>query len=400
MGRVKEELMQSQERGWDAPDTYVCRDCVEDEYLKSIIDSSLSCPKCSYCRKKRTINIAAPIASILPAISAAIHYYYNDPGSAGVPYEKGYVFEPKDTTEDVLESLPLQCHEDLFTDIANSFDNTLWTETAEGYWAGSHLSDIMDSAWKRFSHIVKHELRYFFTFMPEEETYSEELSPVQLLKAIGKMAANLNLITTLPVNTDLFRVRYRDSTATWLLNWEQLGPPPNEKAKAGRMNPAGISYFYLAVDQKTAIAEVVSKPPCSIAFSRFKTLQDLLILDLCQLPAIPSIFDINGHAHREWIYFLYSFVREISEPTLKNGQEHIDYVPSQIVSEFFAKEFRTEDGKIINGIKYPSTVRPGGINIVLFPPPKGHKAFQELAELDSHQIMTFNNWTDFLSAIS
>jgi RES domain-containing protein len=65
--------------------------------------------------------------------------------------------------------------------------------------------------------------------------------------------------------------------------------------------------------------------------------------------------------------FIEDFVGSISSPAKKDGREHIDYVPSQVVSEFFAKAFRRASGEAIHGMVYPSAVKPGGRNVVLFP---------------------------------
>lgn len=382
---------ESKERGWDAPDKFVCTECVGDSFLKDIVKENCASNQCSYCGKSSSENIAAPVEDIMPAISSGLHYYYNDPDSAGVPYEGGYVFEPT-TTEEALLNISFEAHDDLFEDVVASFHNTLWTETAGGHWASTHLSDSMNSAWKKFVHTVKHECRYFFSAIPGDEIFPEDLPPTSLLKALGSMVSELILYEMMSADTDIYRVRTRDEDASWPLDFDQLGPPPNERANAGRMNPAGISYFYLAKDSQTAFAEVISKPPCNAALARFKTKKDLRILNLCDFPEIPSIFDEEGHQKRELIYFLLDFVKQISQPVSKNGQEHIDYVASQIVSEFFAKEFRTEGGERIDGLTYPSSIRPGGVNVILFPPVKGFAGFKDLASLESFKVVSIDDW--------
>lgn len=407
---VDDLYYESLERGWDAPGKFVCADCVEDDFLRGLIEANLASRKCTYCGRGSRGYIAAPVESIMPAISSALHYYFNDPDSACVPYDKGYVSEPTTTTEEALDAVSLECQENLFTDIAGSFHNTLWTETAGGHWAGTHDSETLADSWKDFVHSVKHECRYFF-FRRIPSKYSDKLSPLAVLEAVGRIANGLELINIIPSGTELFRARIRANDAAWEVNSRQLGPPPNELANAGRMNPAGISYFYLAKDQQTALAEVVNKPPCNVVCASFKTSINLHVLDLGELPAIPSIFDEEGHGQREWIYFLHHFIFEISQPVAKNNHEHIDYVASQIVSEYLAKEFRTTDGHPINGVTYPSTIRPGGINVVLFPPQKnedddnvditktGYEGFFEIAAFDSVSEIEFRNWNDLLSAI-
>lgn len=392
---------ESLDHGWDAPsDKFVCLDCVAGDYLKSIIKANLASRKCSYCGKGSRGYIAAPVESIMPAISAGLHYYYNDPDSAGVPYDGGYVFEPSTTTVDALQRISLECHEDLFEEIAGSFHNDLWTETAEGHWASTHFSESMAYAWKKFVNTVKHECRYFFSAIPDDEIFPEEMSPAALLRALGNMVSELNLIETLASGSSLYRVRVREMGANWALDIEQLGPPPNTKASAGRMNPAGISYFYLAKNSQTAFAEVVQKPPCNVVLANFRTTKELRLLNLCDLPPIPSIFNEGGHDKRELIYFLVDFVKQISEPVSKNGQEHIDYVASQIVSEFFAKEFRTKDGDQIHGLTYPSAVRPGGVNVVIFPPDRGYDHFKDFATLESYEEVSIVSWDKMFSVIN
>jgi RES domain-containing protein len=226
------------------------------------------------------------------------------------------------------------------------------------------------------------------------------MSPAALLKALGNMVSDLDLIETMVSGTDLYRVRVRDKDASWVLDFEQLGPPPNEKAKAGRMNPAGISYFYQAKDSQTAFAEVIQKPPCNTAMAHFKTSNDLRLLNLCDIPSIPSIFDETGHEHRELIYFLLNLVKQISKPVSKNGQEHIDYVASQIVSEYFSKEFRTKIGSRIDGLTYPSSVRRGGDDVILFQRGNGFKGFNDLASLESSREVGINNWSEAFTHIS
>jgi len=222
------------------------------------------------------------------------------------------------------------------------------------------------------------------------------MSPAALLRALGKMVSDLGLIEILSFGYELYRVRTRGKDASWALDFEQLGPPPNDKASAGRMNPAGISYFYLAKDSQTAFAEVIQRPPCNTVLACFKTTKDLRLLNLCDLPPIPSIFDESGHEKRELIYFLLDFVKQISEPVSKNGQEHIDYVASQIVSEFFAKEFRTVTSDRIHGLTYPSSLRPDGVNVVLFPPANG---FKDLASLESSKGVDVDDWNQAFAII-
>ena len=72
----------------------------------------------------------------------------------------------------------------------------------------------------------------------------------------------------------------------------------------------------------------------------------------------------------------------------KDGSEHIDYAPSQVVSEFFSHVFRTALGEKIHGMVHPSAVHPGGKNVVLFPTREFHREFDSLVEYRSGKLVT------------
>ena len=60
------------------------------------------------------------------------------------------------------------------------------------------------------------------------------------------------------------------------------------------------------------------------------------------------------------------FVEDLSRSIEKNGHEHIEYVPTQVVTEYFRYKFKTDKSENIHGILYPSSRNIGGICCVLF----------------------------------
>jgi hypothetical protein len=75
------------------------------------------------------------------------------------------------------------------------------------------------------------------------------------------------------------------------------------------------------------------------------------------------------------------------------------YVPSQIVSGFFAQVFRTQEGVTLDGVIYPRAVMPGGTNLVLFPIRDYERKFSDLVELRSIEILEFANWSQLVNKI-
>ncbi len=341
--------------------------------------------------------IAAPVEALMPAVMGALTHYYAEPASAGVPYESaegGWLVEPTDTA-DALRSLSLECNDALFKDVVAAISNDAWVDAADGHWASVQKSKELLYGWQRFSEHVKHRQRYFFTAIEPEPW--QDIVPSRLMPELAAVASELGLIEQMDSDTPLFRVRLRSNSDPWPLNASNLGAPPADKATAGRMNPPGISYLYLALDPATAAAEILRGPPCTLAVARFRTRRSLALLNLADLPEIPSLFDVDRLRQRELLLFLKEFVDAISRPVEKNGGEHVEYVPSQVVCEYFASIFRPEEP--LDGLLYPSAVHPGGRNLVLFP---RHEEFEHVfphVEFQEAWEEAVSDWTELSSLI-
>ena len=265
----------------------------------------------------------------------------------------------------------------------------------------SHPHEELSALWNSFVNIIKHEVRFFFHRAPSAKPdHPWEPDPRRILRTIGDLAKRMTLVRQVSAGLPLFRVRAREEGATWEIDADQMGAPPAELARAGRMNPAGISYLYLAFEQETALAEVLSGPPCAVAIAQFTTQRELHVLDLTNLPEEPSIFDESRRDEREALLFLERFVDAISQPVRKDGGEHIGYVPSQVVCEYFALVFQVPHHRALDGIVYPSAVRPGGRNLVLFPTARGFgRDFDQVAYQDAWD-QSFPDWAAFTAALN
>lgn len=395
---MKTEWTKCLERSWKAPDKFVCPDCVNDDFLRDEIVRNRTKRTCDYCGKGGRGYVAAPVHVIMQPIAAALFHRFDDWPNAGMP-EKANLDEllaELPTTLDALREIPLKCHNALLEDAAAAFCCDKWVRKSGSFY---DYDRSMSVSWGKLVQTVKHRERFFFsaTKRTSQRDFSFVKSPAELLKEIGQIVPQLKLITLLRAGTELFRVRLRSKGEDWCLDEQNLGAPPNEKVLSSqRMNPAGISYLYLAKERATAIAEALGKPPCQAALGCFKVRRDIRVLDLLSLPGTPSPFDREGHHGGESIAFLMDFAEEISKPVQKDGTEHIEYVPSQVVCEYFAKVFRTDDGKPIDGLAYRSAVRPGGINIVLFPPQRRGDRFSDLVSLSRAEEVEFRSGEDAL----
>ncbi|MDE0127982.1 MAG: RES domain-containing protein [Gammaproteobacteria bacterium] len=384
--------------GWIAPDKFACVDCVDSKHLKNAIrESSDTSTVCDYCSN----GPAAHLSAVLQPISQTLNRYFQHPDAAGIPLDKGdWVINPMDTF-DALMQLPLACNDVLFEDLANAFCNDCWV-SAGGIWSGIyHRHERLANAWDHFEEMAKHRARYFLGSnieIWEFDPGNEFLQPTALLDAVGRYVRKFNLIRTLNSKLTLYRARHSKNGAAYS-SFDEMGPPPKDAAKAGRMNAAGIPYFYLARERRTAIAEVASHPPGKLVIGSFKLNRAIPVLDLTCLEEPPSLFDDDAYERRQSILFLRDFVQRIASPVRKDGREHVEFVPSQVVSEYFSEMFASPEGDgRIGGMVYPSTVIPPGQNVVLFPPRDWDK-WEKIATLDSTEELEFENWQELISEI-
>ncbi len=224
-------------------------------------------------------------------------------------------------------------------------------------------------SWEQFCKFIKHRRRYFF--LPQGNVDSSELlNAEEILEFIGETVRKHQLITTVPVGTLVFRARQKKCGERLSLP-KHFGPPPVKYAvRSNRMSPAGIVMFYGSNDSQTAVAEIDDDPALGIAVGTFSISREVEVLDLTRLPDRIPFFkqepETQEYAYdRHGISFLHNFVESLAAKVAPGAREHIDYVPTQVVTEWFRTVFRNGDSRI-KGIYYPSTQRPGGRSIVLF----------------------------------
>jgi hypothetical protein len=165
---------------------------------------------------------------------------------------------------------------------------------------------------------------------------------------------------TLSSAEKLFRARVFVERDGWPKTLRDYTSPPNDLAAQGRMNPAGISFFYGALDAGTAAVEVYDGSPFA-AVATFRPLRALELIDLTDA-MIPSPFDesISLKEHRQTV-FLNRFTEEIARPIVRDIRVHQDYVPTQAVTEYIRFRSRSR----LDGIAF-SSARVKGTNVVIF----------------------------------
>jgi len=349
-------------------DKWVCKGCVAEKYLRQIVESDGQPGECSYCGE--SVESCLEADDLVPIVTKGILSEYEDAANS-VGYcsdEGGYLLDTMDNVDIIQEVFDgEETAQGFIDDLAEAIPICSWVKK-NPYGPWEH--EVLVSAWEKFSRQVKYHTRFLFyrTSAAEPNDPDDPGEPYEILDAIGQIAARLELVHSLPLGSALFRVRVHVESET-LVKASELGPPPDEHAGANRMSPAGISVFYGADSLTTAVAETVDLTRTTgkvITAGSFRAIRDLRILDLTNLQPIPSIFDEDWWGARYLVFFLHRFVAEVTKPIKRDGREHIDYIPTQVVAEYFRRVFRDWDGASLDGIRYPSPRNPGGYNCVLF----------------------------------
>lgn len=251
------------------------------------------------------------------------------------------------------------------------------------------------SAWDEFVSTVTKSNRYLF--FDEKIPSKVDKTFGELFTLLSSLAESLKLIRTISGEDKLFRARI----ITNKVDCKSMWPPPMEKAVAGRMNPAGISYFYLALERATAVAETMDRPPRKMAVAEFVPEKELMLLNLTELSEkLENVGDDKPDTKKALGFFKY-FAESICRPIVRDGLEHVDYVPSQIACEYFSHKFTLKSGRRVDGLLYPSAIRPGGSNIVLFPRNGDGESYTSLVKCQENvELLVFDTWRDFITRIT
>ncbi|MGU3501679.1 RES domain-containing protein [Mycobacterium sp. C31M] len=322
-----------------------------DDFLQSHIRSAATETHCSYCAATSDTPFAVTHVEFVAALMVGVGVYYQQQTASG---------EAVAAREVAVDILAIAGVSDpaLVEDVVTSLSVTPgWMH--RDHRSGNRIEQLTYS-WEAFKHIVKHEMRYFFSTQPT----GDEMTAGQVLKAVSDLGERHPAVWPAPCPSPLFRARMATShgeASSWQ-HASEIGPPPPEWAAANRMSPAGISIFYGATDRVTAIAEAGAHAAFRyVTTAEFTPTREIRLIDLTNLPEPPSIFDASAHQEFFVLRFLKMFIHDITLPVELDGHEHIDYVPTQVFTEYFRYAF---PGRV-DGLMFPSAQGPGN-NVAVF----------------------------------
>ena len=350
---------------------FVCGDCIGNDGVRRFISANAEANRCSFCRVASDKPIAAPLADVGGYINHCLREDYGD-ALENLPWdseEREFIGRNWDSWElltDVIElELPNDHNGVLLGKLVGYLDEITWCDRN-----GLGLTDreYAQYNWAYFCHVVMHQRRFFFQDYGPDPYEPEVLDPGQVLEDIFAFANKTGLFKKLPAGTHLYRARWEQADPR-LESPQDLGPPPeNVAVQANRMSPPGIVMFYACDEIETALLETAQLPG-TFAVGCWKLLRPAAVLDLTDIPAIPGLFEYDPeggqYVSRRALTFLHHVAEQMSQSVARDDRVHVDYVPTQVVTEFLRSRVRWQGGPI-EGIKYICSAHHGHASYALF----------------------------------
>lgn len=217
--------------------------------------------------------------------------------------------------------------------------------------------------WGDFCRTVQYERRFFKikslldSLFGKPEEYGE---------------GDIKPIYTLQPGLKIYRARLLDVEFTERLLEKsadvELGAPPREKTRPGRMNVEFIPAFYAAFSKETAVAEIRPSIGDRVAVGEFVLRESLMVFDF-------TVFEREHGEGKKDLYshtrydFITQMQREISKP-ISPFEKTREYIPTQIVAEYLREHFAC------GGVIYASSM-------------------QRDNELDNRNVVFLNRGDDF-----
>lgn len=359
MGGAQRWAEEVEQRGYREVQGEICLGHVTDtSFLRDLMDDA-SPGDCVLCGTSDDQPTMVSAETLVASFMDSFRYFYRTSDSLPWDNEDGVYIGPQIDTGDAVYDLASEAFEvSVIDDALQLISDAIGYEHEWTTWGAPADPDGVDYEWSRFVETVKYTSRFVFIVGGRNSGLV-----AQFLRKVGKYLDEENgLISTLPVDTPLHRGRLCEKPREVSRSAAGLGPAPRDQASANRMSPPGISMFYGSDDAETAVAEIAGHGVSPLAVvGEFRTTRVLRVLDLTARPNKPSPLNRERRVEFEMLSFLESFVEAITAPVIPDGRQHVEYVPTQVVTEYL----RNSSPEMLDGIVLPST-QTGRRTYVLF----------------------------------
>ena len=267
----------------------VCIACVRDSNLKTLIYRSGSDSSCVNCgEKSRCLDTESH--SFFQLIKALVRFYFSEweynPHWGGDDYmclfygEENVFFDPnRSLSEDAYDVLVTSITDG---DVYEDFDKGV--SVFAGYGEGGVQNELLKS--------LKSDLDFTILDIAQQLKNKNHFDLEQEVKQIISKYCN---VACLPLKEgfEVFRARIGCKDSRRLISGgfeteyhftpyvdDEIGAPPPYLASPGRVNRSGVSFFYSATDEYTAVAEVRPHPADKVSVAKFQLISEIIVFDL------------------------------------------------------------------------------------------------------------------------
>ena len=326
-----------------------CPKCFISPYLIEIISKEDSQGDCDFC-KSQQVSLY-PASNLYPFFSSILDLYVpSDESEKSIAQcLKSDLGGALNVFSEIVDDNVGNLLEAIFAKELETMSTLLKSNVAlEKHSLLTGQADEIHNIWNDFKDEIKNTNRFHIQNTIDLDTLKDFFNHENLGKEITK-------------DTIFYRCRISDSQGYAI---EQMGNPPSEVATAGRANPKGISYLYVADSIPTALYETRASLYDYVSVGEFKVIEDLKILNLKNPKDDPIPWAEKEEIENFLIFipFIQTLQAEISLPIRKRDKT-LDYIPTQYISEFIKSLG-------FDGLQYRSSLYSEGFNLAIFKPEK------------------------------
>ncbi len=342
-----------------------CSECFSSSYLKDIINRNKRIGNCDFCN-----SIEVSIYSIDEKLKLIFQnildlYSINAESENSIETQieidfKDKIFSNKPTDTKILLK---EIVKDDYDSYRTLFENNVvlnFTKAPEKFEAIKPLQ----ISWEKFANEIKTTNRFH----------------IQNTLDLDKLQELLNRYKK-PINKGRKFYRARISNQEGFEKSDMFNPPV-DKAKAGRANPTGISYLYLADHIKTTLYEARASLFDYVSVGEFRANEDIVVINLRGDTYDPVLLAEQEELEDFLIHlpFITTLETNLSKPRRRSDNE-LDYLPTQYLSEFIKSIG-------FDGVEFQSSLYSEGYNLAIFTPEKFECTNVEVFEIENIDLKT------------
>jgi hypothetical protein len=353
----------------------ICAQCAEDAHLKKLIEQHGEVLECSECEGSDSPAISVTKLGRLIEPIMRKHFQLGKQVRIFEEDDRDWWDQEGETLSSVVQEIlgqSFNVEDEIVSAVIDAEDcwppdgdEPFWAETSCYVQTRIEIGHYYEE-WRNTLYELKYGRRFFSP--AAQKLFSKLFTDVEQKKVLidGKYEP---VIFMLPQETTLYRARVCKTKSLLqeiMANpFRHVGPPPQEIARAGRMNADGVSVFYCALDMDTCLAEMRPALGNELAVIAVKTTKPLRVLDLSRLDVSRgaealSYLQPDFTQQVEKNAFLRRLQSLVSQPIVPGHES--DYLITQTMAEYLAHVHNEP----FNGILFSSAQRAGGRNVVLF----------------------------------